>query len=423
MTFSNPTLAPVSCTAPVHLTRYGAPSFTSFDSDAPCRQALDHPTHVELLMPKCRFRKSEPIPLRVRIPPPESSLVQDKGLHLRSVTAELVRTISSTANVSKVATICRTGKSCRFSSNRPLSLRLTLPPRFEEDVGCEAITQDTIFHSISFSVKLTIAMSGRTPSDRHDFTLIMPVGVMPDLYTRAKTSEKQREATAFLTDYLEQVPTYRESEGPSSSSAAAAAGALYEAPTGSTPAPDLQAAAAEAGWSYDSDEEPEYDGFEETSALEADSLEQPPPAISEDVSPPNLSLEGTSMDAHHPSSQPSIVVSRSNQSGQPFVFDPAIIDAAPQELPLPPSPPRTTPVQPHPAAALVEAAFAAEDGSSSEGGSAGRHVDHLQSAVQEGEADPPPPSYRDGNAANEMVVPMMLHMPVSPAAGPPPYSM
>lgn len=401
---SNPEAGSFTVAAPVHLVRYGAASFTDFNT-SPCRKALTHPTKVELSIPKSRFRKSEPIPLRVRIPPPETTLVADKGLHLRSVSAELVRTINSSLPSSTSTVLCRTGKSARFSSGRPLSLRLTLPPRLEDEVGCEAITQTTIFHSIAFFIRLTVTITGRDPSDRQDFVLNTPVGIMPDQY-RTRASEKQREAVqeSLEIEYLESVPTYHESEGPSSSRR-----------------PEyIRTAATEAGWSYDSDEEPEYDGYEESSALEADAMAHPPPAISEDVSPPVLSP-----DQHRATqvvrtfAEPvSLSTAAAAAEGAPFILGTV---SAPQRLPLPPSP-ELRPAGGMPGSNtnvdLEGNPLLSDDSTSSDDS-------HAEAAAARVEAEAPPPSYRDdgSNGTDNLMLPLMMHVSNAPSAGPPPYSL
>lgn len=385
-------------------------------------------------MPKSSFAKSDPVPLRVRIPPPETTLVQDKGLHLRSVSAELVRTISSTAPFSVSTILCRTGKSCRFSSARPLSLRLTLPPRLEDEVGCEAITQDTIFHSISFFVRLTVTVTGRDPSDRQDFVLNSPIGIMPDMY-RTRASQKQKEAVqeTLEIEYLETVPTYHESEegngggiGPSTSSRR----------------PEyIRTAATEAGWSYDSDEEPEFDGYEESAALEADAMAQPPPAISDDVSPPVLTSPAhlDSIDAATATAANSVPIARQNtgssaecESEQPL----AAAAAAQQHLSRPPSP------RAHPAvantvmlAALDNSAIDLNTGVASVLSDASSPSSNADSSgvssdvhpAEMGESEAPPPSYRDGGGNGvhngSLELPLMMHVQTSPATGPPPYSL
>lgn len=352
-------------------------------------------------MPKNRYRKSEPIPLRVRIPPPDSTLVQDKGLHLRSVSAELVRTITSASNTS-TAVLCRTGKSCRFSADRQLSLRLTLPPRLHEDVGCESITQETIFHNIAFFVRLTVALTGRDPSDRQDLTFDTSVGIMPDLYS-TRASEKQKEALDEALDsqhHFDLVPSYVEIEGPSTSRRR----------------PEyVRMAAAEAGWSYDSDEEPEHDGYEESAALEADAMAHPPPAISDDVSPPVLSPSASLMD----SVARSFIESNPANSTEQLAGNSNYPELPPQQRPLPPSPPRPPLVLPAiNGIEIIDSATLSAEESSSNGDS----VESVEGGVDEHGA--PPPSYRDdGNQSNSLMIPMMLHMSSSPAAGPPPYSL
>jgi hypothetical protein len=270
---------PISFTTPVHMTRYssessaccskaGMPEHSSETcTNGPSTTETSHPTRITMVLQKTAFRRTEPIPVRVQIQPPTSSLVEEKGLQLRSVSLELVRTTTSLLlDQSYTSVLCRSGKSARFSPARPLNLYLAVPPRLDEDLSCESITQSTILHSLSFALRLTVAVSSREMSDRQDIVLEKAVVILPDLpRVTSRKSEKQKEAEAHLTwDYRGAAPTYSESLGGSSSEGASPASGEWDA-------------------------EEEYDGFEESVSAEADAMVHAAPSIDADVSPPSLS--------------------------------------------------------------------------------------------------------------------------------------
>lgn len=278
-----------TCESPVHLERYcslepntkkvaldslfqqSSPDF-SMDT-AVCRYS--HPVPLTMTIKRTLFHRSEPIPVRIRIPPPDDDLIARKGLQLRSIEISLVRKISvpSTGQTSSTSSLrSRTGKSCRFSSARTLSLLLTLPPPSPEDFTCESISQSTILHDISFSLKLTISVTSSEPSDRTEVSYERGIGILPDLPENAypgRKMEKRREA--------DMENAYRESRG------------LPAIPrSNSQPQQGDQDSIepAPVAW-LDALQEEEYDGYEESTA--ADSIALPPPPIEEDISPPELS--------------------------------------------------------------------------------------------------------------------------------------
>ncbi|THH03225.1 hypothetical protein EW145_g6422 [Phellinidium pouzarii] len=55
--------------------------------------SLSHPTPVDVQVPRTFYRLSEPIPVYVTIPPPDRSVILDHGFTLRSVRAELIRSV------------------------------------------------------------------------------------------------------------------------------------------------------------------------------------------------------------------------------------------------------------------------------------------------------------------------------------------
>ncbi|KAK9900422.1 hypothetical protein P389DRAFT_12286 [Cystobasidium minutum MCA 4210] len=152
-----------------------------------------HPTELSVFFPHgiSNFRRSEAIELRVRVPPPDASLVEEKGLKLKSISAELVRTISISENEgeepeitellerpSVKTVISRSGKSAAFSSSRSVFLHIWLQP--VDPDSCESITQTTIYNEISFSLRVTASFRGKQ-GDRQDITFFeKPVTVIPD---------------------------------------------------------------------------------------------------------------------------------------------------------------------------------------------------------------------------------------------------
>lgn len=60
---------------------------------SPHSWSISSPTSIQLQLGKTIYRRAEPMDLVVRIPPPESRALEEKGLRLRCVEAELVRVI------------------------------------------------------------------------------------------------------------------------------------------------------------------------------------------------------------------------------------------------------------------------------------------------------------------------------------------
>ena len=162
----------------VHTRRYTSPSRPLLPPRPQVLQLVD-PVSVKVEVPRTTFRIGEPIAVYVTIPPPEASIVMDRGLKLRNIMAELVRVVtlggnrldaeSETSDVagasetdvsathepfvpvstdeksSPVFPSCnprgtlstadgmctiltRSGSSCRFHTTRPVQIRLLLYP-------------------------------------------------------------------------------------------------------------------------------------------------------------------------------------------------------------------------------------------------------------------------------------------------------
>ncbi|SNX88055.1 uncharacterized protein MEPE_06766 [Melanopsichium pennsylvanicum] len=203
---------------PVHLVRYTRPGplneieLAEIDGASlpnevytlePHNWIKKEPTLVYAHINRTIFRRAEPIDIRVRIPPPDQTSVSEKGLKLRAVEADFVRLIhtkrvngaagdrgdasvvEAIANEPNVyeALLAHSGKLCRFHSQRPVLLRLTLHPPFDRTNmphphpdhdalasgpvfgrggggGCESISQETLMHKVSFEVRIKIGIQG-----------------------------------------------------------------------------------------------------------------------------------------------------------------------------------------------------------------------------------------------------------------------
>ncbi|ORY80209.1 hypothetical protein BCR35DRAFT_352539 [Leucosporidium creatinivorum] len=354
LTHLDPSIPPLVHSAPVHLTRTSPPGSLLAGSNiasatdpppstAPQTISVSDPIALSVRLSRTVFRRSEPIELLVRIEVPSVEAVQELGLRLRTVSAELVRTITvgeigagegqtsggeeqvqgngkaKTSDVEQdkasteteeiehvqppsstppphVTILTRSGKSARFSPTRPIVIRLLLHPPATS--CCESVTQSTILHNITFSVRVTVGLlstvSSSSSSDHHqnrDVLVSRTVFIVPDTPTPSIRSEKQREVASEATDAVPgwmpadgPVPTYHES--------AATARSMGE-PSGSwnasgSPSPG-ESSASSSGLGNGKSEndtswDDEYDGYEEISA--SLSTRAPPPTIDEDVSPP-----------------------------------------------------------------------------------------------------------------------------------------
>lgn len=222
----------------VHTRRYSSHSLTLPSS--PEEHSLDDPTHVEVQLPRNTFMSGETIPLYVTVPPPTRETVIDRGLRLRNVRAELVRVVkvkreqyddSDGETDSDIAIedvdhnqsrpshleahplpssskmplsplflgssyriiIARSGASCRFHSSRPIQLRFVLHQnsagspsdsqtdvgRTESDVESPLITQTTLFHSVSFHIKIHISFVDTSNQTERISTMSIPITILP----------------------------------------------------------------------------------------------------------------------------------------------------------------------------------------------------------------------------------------------------
>lgn len=272
----------LSITTPVHLARTSPPLdlqiTTALHNEAQV-YTCQHPTTAHIYFPHGTrsFRRSESIELRVRVPPPEAVLVQEKGLKLRSISAELHRTVSlretgageDDDEIRPIqeapildTLISHSGKAAAFSSSRSIFLNIWLQPVPAE--FCEAITQSTIFLDIGFSVRVIASFQGRA-GDREEVVILdKPVTIIPD-YPPASASDLDMPASGRalqLSDFGSSQPV---------------AGTSNNAP---------QKRDEELLRAFE--EETEYDGYEELS--QGADLENAPPSIDADQPPPALEV-------------------------------------------------------------------------------------------------------------------------------------
>ncbi|GAA5863502.1 hypothetical protein JCM1840_000045 [Sporobolomyces johnsonii] len=354
--YSDPRIPPLVRSTPVHLARTSPPGSLLADttlaalsnppaSTAPVTISAHDPLDFSVRLPRTVFRRSEPIELVARIEVPSAKAVGE-GLRLRTVSAELVRTITvkpvaeppsrqrrlsgnadETEGIPSApraqehthrTVLAHSGKSARFSPSRPIVIRLVLHP--PGDPACESITQATILHSVTFSVVVTVGLfvlgssasastststSTSTPTSL-DATLSQAVFVVPD--TTSSRSNKQKEAEReaspstsaadaaprrssapwMALDLDGPVPTYVEygADDPGIP-AASGSGSVWTSPAAAVE--DLRRSWETERFTTSAGEgEEEYDGYEELS-LVPESASPPPPGIYEDVSPPSPS--------------------------------------------------------------------------------------------------------------------------------------
>ncbi|CBQ71543.1 conserved hypothetical protein [Sporisorium reilianum SRZ2] len=221
-------------TVPVHLVRYTRPGplnkveLGEIDGAAlpdqqftlePFNWIQQAPTLVYAQINRTIFRRAEPIDIRVRIPSPDPTTIAEKGLKLRAVEADLVRIIHVKQNRDGLdpqqaeaqegpsnphvheALLAHSGKLCRFHSQCPVLLRLTLHPPFDRanmphphpdhdalasgpvfgrggGGGCESISQETLMHKVSFEVRIKIGILGGR-GERRDMIVRRAVKILP----------------------------------------------------------------------------------------------------------------------------------------------------------------------------------------------------------------------------------------------------
>ncbi|GAA5922626.1 uncharacterized protein JCM15063_003366 [Sporobolomyces koalae] len=323
--FADPALPPIARCAPVHLAR--SSPLDSSRLMSPSIVSTRNPVAASVKLQRTVFCTGEPVELVARVEIPTAQAVAD-GLRLRTVSAELVRTIevrpiaatsSNAATIPDLQHVQRTvlahsGKSARFSPERPIVIRLVLHPPAE--LACESITQTTICHTVSFAVKVTIGLfslgsnapapTSGSATAASDTVLTQPITIVPASISTLRT-DKQKEAMNFglepsgtpqpWSDYSAP-PVSPPTESPSE--AFVADGPVPSYFENSADDPGVPAAAASSSsipnsWTRELDppngeeeDEEEYDGYEAMS-IPTEEAGPPPPAIDEDVSPPSPS--------------------------------------------------------------------------------------------------------------------------------------
>ena len=211
-------------TQPADISRY-SPSDEQAVPIAPTLTSTDSPTRIEVQIPRTTYHVGDVIPVYVTIPVPATHTVVDQGLRLRSVRAELVRSVqvleptqgasirslddqtnhqdlpppfapvssSSAASVDPFAnrpgctsgsihrsTFTRSGAAARFHSSRPVRIRLVLhaaaapstplyhPLDSSNEQGDCPISQHTVLHNIMFALEVhaSFLSHSRPPADR-----------------------------------------------------------------------------------------------------------------------------------------------------------------------------------------------------------------------------------------------------------------
>ncbi|KAH9044742.1 hypothetical protein EDB85DRAFT_2138265 [Lactarius pseudohatsudake] len=85
------TAQPFSKELTVHTRRFI--SHTRSIPVSPVTRTLDHPSRVEVELPRTTYTCVEPVPIYVTVPPPPRELVVEGGLRLRNIKAELIRIV------------------------------------------------------------------------------------------------------------------------------------------------------------------------------------------------------------------------------------------------------------------------------------------------------------------------------------------
>lgn len=280
-TLHSSSLPDLSTTTVIHLTRTSTPPPSDALPPQPELYTTQHPTELSVFFPHgtSTFCRSEAIELRVRVPPPDASLVQEKGLKLRSISAELIRTISTSENEDEEpeitellerptlrTVISHSGKAAAFSSSRSVFLHIWLQP-VDAD-SCESITQTTIYNEISFRIRVIASFRGKQ-GDREDVTVFdKPVTVIPD-YPPASS--------------------VREAAPVSRTSAEARSQAYIPQYTTSSTTNQQRLDPEQLRFFQNEDE---YDGYEQIS--EGVTSETAPPNIDADEPPPSIEDQGSS---------------------------------------------------------------------------------------------------------------------------------
>ncbi|POV95241.1 hypothetical protein PSHT_15774 [Puccinia striiformis] len=278
-------------TIPIHITK---PTTNDLEQEQqqfsllPVEIKAIEPTPIFVTLSQTLLCHSKPLALPIRIPPPVEQLINDKGLQLRSVRAELRKHICDRSHPENqvTAVLAISGKSCRFSSSRAVFLRLRLHSNLSpttrgrniEEIGvvngeqgerlgeqqtagilsqCETVSQTTNLFKVSF-----------TPCST-------PL-VVPGKAKEAGTDEQftYHDTTTTRDGGPGPAPRYLETERSQD---------IQQASTSQLNGLDLQRIGPTLDWQEE--EEEEYDGYECFSAMVGQDGPAPP-RIDEDESPP-----------------------------------------------------------------------------------------------------------------------------------------
>ncbi|KIJ45594.1 hypothetical protein M422DRAFT_59771 [Sphaerobolus stellatus SS14] len=233
----------------VHTRRYTSPSHPLLLS-SPFILEKEDPALVKIELPRTTFRIGEPIPVYITIPTPDIAIVRDRGLNLRNVMAELVRTVSLgnirekqaegssdagnhastsvasssfnadeksstthhrltesvTSDRSIRTVITRTGSTCRFHKSRSVRIRLLVYPHpsarqsedlsdqdpegiDNEDSDCGSITQASLLHDISFCLKVNINFMSAASRSEYISSSEIPILLLPNSAPQPEVDE------------------------------------------------------------------------------------------------------------------------------------------------------------------------------------------------------------------------------------------
>lgn len=236
---------PLSRCVPVHLVRTATPAAL-----VPVQSATvtaSDPIRWSVRFPRTVYTRREPIGLVVRVEVPDSKRIGE-GLRLRTISAELVRTITATAvasssqsrsvttlevggeaDVQRRTVLAHSGKSARFSPSRPIIIRLVLHPPLEPT--CESISQvrelfpfpfdqmhsgklkgtfrgqSTIAHHVSFAVVVTVGLVNTASTSTSSSTNLTAAGTSTSVTGPASTSHSGPAAhDSVLTQELTILP-------------------------------------------------------------------------------------------------------------------------------------------------------------------------------------------------------------------------
>jgi hypothetical protein len=218
----------ITISQPAEISRY-SPSGEQAVPITASLTSTDSPTRIEVQVPRTTYHVGDVIPVYVTVPIPTTRTVVDEGLRLRSVRAELVRSIqvlgptkeavtppsvrsiggpsnrqdlpppftlvasSSTAPVNPIAngvgapstsvhfsTFTRSGAAARFHSSQPVRIRLLLhaaaapstplyhPLDSSDEQGDCPISQYTVLHNVTFALEVyaSFLLHSPPPADR-----------------------------------------------------------------------------------------------------------------------------------------------------------------------------------------------------------------------------------------------------------------